>query len=74
MFQEVPSYAAQFPLTLTLSPGRGNSAHRAAEWRGFWTVPGGKQGSPSPQGRGLGWGESTDRTAARRCSNHRTGL
>src|SRR5881396_2474441 len=37
-----------------LPPGRGKSTHRAVERREVWIVFRAENGSPSPQGRGLG--------------------
>jgi hypothetical protein len=53
MVQFAERYDAQFPLTLTLSQGRGNSAQRNADRSGLFPA----QSRFHPLPKGEGWGE-----------------
>src|SRR5438093_3878127 len=61
---------APFPLTLTLSLREREQRASRSESRKVWIVLRGEKGSPSPQGRGPGWGERGHRTPQRKCPRH----
>src|SRR5213596_1867917 len=62
---------APFPLTLTLSLREREQRASRSESRKVWIVLRGEKGSPSPQGRGPGWGKGPPHAAARMSSTCR---